>query len=104
MAGTLLLWQVKHRCMARWRRTELMPHQSRSVQVKIGTLTTGGWYVDTIKPDVDECRPYPDQQTAREVAHRWMDRLGGEWEQIPCYPTEGWQPGERERADDATES
>lgn len=90
------LHQVKHRCVARWRRTERLPYQSRGVWVQIGVLLADGrWYCDVIKPDVDECRPYPDEATARAVAHRWMAHFGGGWEQVQCYPPR-WQPGERD--------
>lgn len=65
--------------------------------MKIGILLADGrWYLDVVKPDGDRCWPAPDEQTARDWAACWMDRYGGEWEQVPCYPTDGWQPGERE--------
>lgn len=92
----ILLHEVKHECRARWRRTTRPPKESRNQYVKVGVLLdTDRWYVDVIKPDLDDCRPVADEQSAREVAQAWMRRLGGDWEQVPCYPTEGWLDGER---------
>lgn len=93
---------VRHRCAARFRRAENLPMHSRGCWVQVGVLLDGSgrWYVDTVHPVYpDICRPYPDEKAAWAEARRWMGQVGGDWEQVPCNPTTGWEPGERGRAD-----
>lgn len=93
--GRLYLPWIAHRCRGRWKRTTLPKHQVRAVEITYGTLDDGRWYVEAVKGDGDEARPYPDEQSALQVVAAWKQRLGGQWEQVPCYPTDGWQDGER---------
>lgn len=90
------LHAVTHRCHARWELTGVPPwHQSF---VRVGT-TAGGWYVEVVSDRHEPTRVWRDEPTAYAVADRWRAaltaRLGGEWVRVPCYPTHGWQPGER---------
>lgn len=90
--GQIRLELVRHECRGRWRRTELLPRQSRGCWVRVGVLGDGRWYVDVIKPDRDDCRLYADEQAAWRAARAQMVALGGSWEQVPCYPTGAAQP------------
>jgi len=94
--GRLYLEWLPHRCRGRWQRASRPERTSRGVEVTWGTLTDSRWYYEVVKDGGDETRPYPDEQAALAVAAAWMRRLGGQWEQLPCYPTHGWQDGERQ--------
>lgn len=87
----------KHRCVTRWERAGYRGGPWAAI-VEIGTLPDGRWYAWVVGQFADDlARLYPDEQAARGVAERWRQRIGGDWEEISCYPTDGWQPGGQPR-------
>lgn len=99
--GTVHLWEVRHRCHVKWR---LRPYTSAAwtAYVSVGTLGTGEWYVHVVEILYHPAAIVGSEEEARARAAQWMEKLashperaGGSWEQVPCYATFGWQPGER---------
>lgn len=93
--GRLHLEWLPHVCKGRWQRTTRPERTSRGLEVTYGTLADGRWYAEVVRDAGDEARPYLDRESAQAVARTWMDQIGGEWEQVMCYPTHGWQDGEQ---------
>jgi len=84
------LAHVRYRCYARWRQTGQPPWAQRWVSV--GQIAGGRWYVHLVAEVSTPARGYPDQGSACAAAERikaWLaQQHGGEWEPVPCYPTQ----------------
>ncbi|HEX6686430.1 MAG TPA: hypothetical protein VF062_26900 [Candidatus Limnocylindrales bacterium] len=97
-------WTVKRRCHRRWR---LAPNHARAwtAYVSVGTLADGRWWVDVVSRINRPLQLVASEREADAEAERWRNHIAlehssytgtaDEWEQVECYPTQGWQPGER---------
>jgi hypothetical protein len=65
------------------------------MHVAIGEVEDGRWYVEVTAQVHQPARAYPTKTTAWLVAQNWMRRRRGDWSKVACYPTQGWQDGER---------
>lgn len=92
------LHTVEYRCHARWQQVTGLSYSERKF-VRVGQIvSTGRWFVELVGGAGGPARLYPDDTEAYAAARRVMDHYRGDWEQIPCYPTEAALPEARRRA------
>jgi hypothetical protein len=70
-------WKRPHNCLARW---TLLDTAEWPVQISVGTLSQGGWYVDH---GGFGCRGFPDKAAAWAAIRHLMSLHDGSWEQLP---------------------
>jgi hypothetical protein len=81
------LSRVGHDCRARWRAGSVGTW--RSVEIAVGLLDGGRWYVQLVGQVHARPRAYPNKQAAWQVVQNLMaTRPGEQWERVPCYPSE----------------
>lgn len=86
----LLLHLVEHRCVARWQQhgPQVRPWSRRWVSVGQLAQPDGRWYVHQVAQVHRPVSLHPGQAEAMRAARGLMDHLGGDWRQVPCYPTD----------------
>lgn len=70
-------WKRPHKCLARWNHWNA---GEWTLQISVGTLAEGGWYVDH---GGFGCRGFPDKVTAWAAIRHLMSLHEGSWEQFP---------------------
>jgi hypothetical protein len=91
------LSKVGHECRARWRTGSV--ETWRSVQIAVGVLDDGRWYVERIGQVQGRPRAYSTKTGAWQVVRNLMAvEPDARWERVPCYPSEpllGWRSAGR---------
>jgi hypothetical protein len=80
------LSRVGHDCRARWRTGPVGTW--RVVEIAVGVLDGGRWYVELVGQVHARPRAYSSKQAAWQVVQNLMaTRPGEQWERVPCYPS-----------------
>jgi hypothetical protein len=99
------LSRVGHECRAKWRTGAVGTW--RQVQVAVGELDDGRWFVERVGQIHGRPRAYSSKAAAWHVARQLMAaQVDAEWERVPCYPSEPLlrpprhaEPGHAERGE-----
>jgi hypothetical protein len=81
------LSRIGHDCRARWRTGPVQGWQA--VQIAVGVLDDGRWYVERIGQIHGRPRAYSTKGAAWQVVRNLMAaEPDADWERVPCYPSE----------------
>lgn len=84
------LSRIGHDCRVRWRTGSVQGWQA--VQIAVGILDDGRWFVERIGQVHGRPRAYSSKAAAWQVVRNLMAAEAGvEWERVPCYPSVAWQ-------------